>query len=236
MNGAAAIKIWEIPMKTLRHLATASATALRQASFNGVSVLTSTGYATADFQAWPSTAVLALFLAMLVGGCSGSTAGGFKQVRLLVTLRLLGYAMRQFVRPKSVERIKLDNEVLPAAVMSTILSIVLLWLLTILIGAVVISFDERLNFLAALATSASMVGSCGPAMTMVDPVSAAEVTLQANPDAVAAVVDGAINNGPFGGYGELAGWTKVVLSVQMVLGRLELLTVFALLMPSFWRR
>jgi len=210
--------------------------ALRQAAFNGVSVLTSTGYATADFQAWPSTAVLALFLAMLVGGCSGSTAGGFKQVRLLVTLRLLGYAMRQFVRPKSVERIKLDNEVLPAAVMSTILSIVLLWLLTILIGAVVISFDERLNFLAALATSASMVGSCGPAMTMVDPVSAAEVTLQANPDAVAAVVDGAINNGPFGGYGELAGWTKVVLSVQMVLGRLELLTVFALLMPSFWRR
>lgn len=189
-------------------------TAVRQASFNGVSVLTSTGYATADFQAWPATATLALFMAMFVGGCSGSTAGGFKQVRLLVILRLLGYTLRHFVRPKSIERLKLDNEVLPAAVISSIIAIVLLWVVTIMVGAIVISFDHHLNFMSSLAASASMVGSCGPALSQ----------------------PGTLDIGPFGGYGELEGWTKIVLSVQMVFGRLELLTVLALFSPNFWRR
>jgi trk system potassium uptake protein len=209
------------------------ATAVRQATFNGISVLTSTGYATADYHAWPALATIPLFCAMLVGGCSGSTAGGFKQVRLLVILRLVGYTVRHFVRPKSVERIKLDNEVLPAAAISQVLAVVLLWLLTIAVGAIVIAFDPRLNFVSALATSASMVGSCGPAMTIVDPASAAEVIAGGG---MAETLSGSPNVGPFGGYGELAPWTKVVLSIQMVLGRLELLTVLALFSPSLWRR
>lgn len=207
--------------------------ALRQAAFNGISVATSTGYATADFQAWPPTATIALFAAMFVGGCSGSTAGGFKQVRVLVILRLLGYTLRQFVRPKSVERIKLDNEVLPAAVISSIIAIVLLWFVTVIVGAIVVSFDEHLDFTSALAASASMVGSTGPALSTVDPISAADVILNGG---TAATVDGITNIGPFGGYGELNGWTKLVLAVQMVFGRLELLTVLVLFSPNFWRR
>lgn len=207
--------------------------ALRQASFNGVSVMTSTGYATADFQAWPATATLLLFLAMFVGGCSGSTAGGFKMVRLLVCIRLLGYTLRHFVRPKSVERIKLDDEVLPAAVISSILAIVLMWGATVVLGALCVSFDERMNFVSSLATSASMVGSCGPALTIVEPASAAEVLVAGG---TAEVLGHTPNLGPFGGFGELSGWTKVVLTVQMVLGRLELLTVLALFSPQFWRR
>lgn len=208
------------------------AEALRQAAFNGVSVLTSTGYATADFQAWPTMATVVLFCSMLVGGCSGSTAGGFKQVRLLVSLRLLGYTIRHFVRPKSVERIKLDNEVLPAAVISSILAIVMLWCLTVVLGAVAISCDERMNFVSAFATSASMVGSCGPALTIVAPGGTAAVVA----GGTAHVLAGTPNVGPFGGFGDLLPWTKLVLSLQMVLGRLELLTVLALFSPSFWRR
>jgi trk system potassium uptake protein TrkH len=207
--------------------------ALRLAAFNGISVLTSTGYATSDFQAWPATATICLFGAMFVGGCSGSTAGGFKQVRLLVIVRLLGYTMRTFVRPKAVERIKLDNEVLPAAVISSILAIVLLWGVTVITGAVVISFDERLNFVAALAASASMVGSCGPALTLVDPAVSQQAVMAGE---AAGTLAATPNIGPFGGYGELAGWTKLVMTVQMVLGRLELLTVLALFSPNFWRR
>lgn len=209
-------------------------TALRQASFNCVSVLTSTGYATADFQAWPSLATVVLFGAMLLGGCSGSTAGGIKQVRLLVILKLLAYTIRHFVRPKSVERIKLDNEVLPAAVISSILAIVLMWFLTVAIGAVVLSCDERLNFLAALSTSATMVGNCGPALTLVEPESAARVLLAGA--GTADTLAGTPQVGPMGGFGELRDWTKAVASMQMVLGRLELLTVLALFSPSFWRR
>ncbi|MFY9341228.1 MAG: TrkH family potassium uptake protein [Planctomycetota bacterium] len=207
--------------------------ALREASFNGISVLTSTGYATADFQAWPATALLLLFGAMIVGGCTGSTAGGLKQVRLLVILKLLAYTIRHFVRPKSVERIKLDNEALPAAVISSVLAIVLLWLLTIALGALVISFDARLDFVAALTTSATMVGNCGPALMMVDPTSAAEVLAHGG---TAAPLAGTMNVGPFGGFGELRAWTKVVAIAQMLLGRLELLTALALFSPALWRR
>ena len=149
-------------------------------------------------------------------------------------LRLLGYTLRQFVRPKSVERIKLDNAVLPAAVISSIIAIVLLWFVTIIVGAVIISFDEHLNFVSSLAASASMVGGIGPALTIVDPSSVSEAVMVHGGHST--TLAGTTNIGPFGGYGELHGWTKLVLTVQMVFGRLELLTVLALFSPNFWRR
>ncbi len=208
-------------------------TALRQASFNGISVLTSTGFATADFQAWPTLATLVLFCAMFVGGCSGSTAGGIKQVRLLVVLKLIAYTVRHFVRPKSVERIKLDNEVLPAAMISSVLAIVVLWCVSVVLGALVASLDERLNFVAALTASASMVGNCGPAMTLVDPTTASDAILLGT---TATPLAGTLQIGPMGGFGALQDWTKVVFIFEMILGRLELLTLLALFTPSFWRR
>jgi trk system potassium uptake protein TrkH len=207
--------------------------ALRQASFNGVSVLTSTGFATSDFQAWPAMALLVMFGAMLVGGCSGSTAGGMKQVRLLVILKLLGFTVRQFVRPKIVERIKLDNEPLAAIVISSVVAIALMWLLTVAAGAFVLAFDERLSFVGALTLSASMVGNCGPAFAAVDPSTVAAALAEG---VAATTLAGEPNIGPLGGVGELAGWSKVVMTAQMLLGRLELLTLLALLSPGFWRR
>lgn len=209
------------------------ADSLRQATFNGVSVLTSTGYATRDFQAWPALATLTLIAAMAVGGCTGSTAGGFKQVRLLVTFKLIGYTLRHFVRPKLIERIKLDNEVLPAAVISSILAIVLLWGLTIGAGALLIAMDARMNFMSALSASATMVGNCGPALTQIEPTSMAAAVHEAQRSVPQA---GATHIGPFGGFGDLHDWTKLVMILQMLLGRLELLTVLALFTPSFWRR
>lgn len=208
-------------------------TALRQATFNGVSVLTSTGYATADFQAWPAMATVVLFCAMFVGGCSGSTAGGIKQVRLLVVMKLLAYSIRHFVRPKSVERIKLDNEVLPAATISSVLAIVLLWFVSVVFGGILATFDERMNFVSALSASASMMGSCGPALTLVEPAGMGAAILEG---ATATTLANTPNVGPMGGYGDLRGWTKLVFTFQMVLGRLELLTLLALFTPSFWRR
>ena len=132
-----------------------------------------------------------------------------------------------------LERIKLDNEVLPAAMISSILAIVLLWLVSIVFGAVLASFDERLNFVAALTAHASMVGNCGPALTLVDPAAATDAILHGS---TAATLAGTPQIGPMGGYAELRDWTKVVFTFQMVLGRLELLTLLALFTPSFWRR
>lgn len=80
--------------------------ALRQSSFNVVSMLSCCGFATSDFHAWPPLSLIVIFTCTMVGGCSGSAAGGLKQVRLLVCLKLLAYQLRQFVRPKSVERLR----------------------------------------------------------------------------------------------------------------------------------
>ena len=78
-----------------------------------------------------------------------------------------------------------------------------------------------------------MVGSCGPAMTLVDPQTASEAVLAGS---AAGTLAGTPDIGPYGGYGDLQGWTKLLMSVQMVFGRLELLTVLALFSPNFWRR
>lgn len=206
--------------------------ALRQASFNVVSMLSCCGYATADFQAWPALCLIVIWTCTMVGGCTGSAAGGLKQVRLLVCLKLLAYSLRQFVRPKSVERLRLDGEVLPAATVSSILSMVLLWLLTVLLGGMVLALDQRLSFIGALSASASMLGNCGPAMTTVVPEALHQI-----PPAIAVGVEVVGPNiGPLAGYGDLSTYAKLAMCFEMVLGRLELLTLLALFSPSFWRR
>jgi trk system potassium uptake protein TrkH len=195
---------------------------LRDAAFNVVSILTSTGYVTADFQAWPKTALIILVFCMLIGGCTGSTAGGLKVLRLLVSLKLITYSIRHFIRPKSVEKIKLGGEVLHNSVISAILALVLLWLAAIALGTFALALDGRLDLLSAFSASLSMIGCTGPALTGVT-----EALTPVNPD---------LNLGPYGGYGDLYGWSKVLMSFQMILGRLEILAPLVVLAPSFWRR
>lgn len=206
--------------------------ALRQSSFNVVSMLSCCGFATADFHAWPPLSLLVIFTCSMLGGCSGSAAGGIKQVRVLVCLRLFVFTLQQFVQPKRVDRLRLDDEVLAASTVSSILAMTLMWFSTILVGAMVIACDQRLSFVGALTASASMLGNCGPAMATVDPA-LLQAGLPALGQGVAVIGP---NIGPFGGYGDLATWTKLVMCFEMVLGRLELLPVFALFMPGFWRR
>ncbi len=192
---------------------------LRLAAFNTISMLTSTGYASADFQRWPVTVIGILFGCMIVGSCAGSTAGGLKVIRVLVGLKLIAYTIRHYVRPKSVERLKIGGEVLPAAVISGILALALMWVLGVFLGALLLALDSRLTFLSALSTSASMVGCTGPALATV-------------------TMDGAViglDVGPAGGFGALHGTSKVVMILLMLLGRLEFLLPLALLMPGFWR-
>ena len=100
-------------------------------------------------------------------------------------------------------------------------------------GGILATFDERMNFVSALSASASMMGSCGPALTLVEPASVSAAILEG---ATATTLANTPNVGPMGGYGDLRGWTKLVFTFQMVLGRLELLTLLALFTPSFWRR
>ncbi|MHC5063387.1 MAG: TrkH family potassium uptake protein [Planctomycetota bacterium] len=197
---------------------------LRDASFQVVSLLTSTGYSTADYQYWPHHILLALLFCMFVGGCTGSTAGGFKMLRLLVSLKLIVYTVHKFIRPKSVERLKVGNDVLPNSTISAILALLLLWLTGVLAGALLISIDERMDLFAAVTTSVSMMSCTGPSM--------AEVLHRGDELTLVSQVD----VGPYGGYGDLPAWMKILMSFQMILGRLEILAPLVLLAPRMWRR
>ncbi|MEM7204970.1 MAG: TrkH family potassium uptake protein [Planctomycetota bacterium] len=197
----------------------------RDALFQTVSILTSTGYCTADFQNWPKTAIGLLVLCMFVGGCTGSTSGGFKVLRLVVCSKLVGYALRHFVKPRSVEKLKIGPDVIPDRIVSAILALLLLWLATVAAGTFILSFDARLDLVSAFTVSVSMMGCTGPAISGVVEAAAGEYELV-----------GGLNIGPYGGYGALHPAAKLFMSLQMILGRLEILAPLALLTPAFWRR
>lgn len=199
---------------------------LRDASFQVTSILTSTGYCNADFQNWPKPALLLLIICMFVGGSSGSTAGGLKVVRIIVSFKLVLYTLRHYLRPKSVEKLRVGSSLVPNSVVSAVLSLILLWIGGVLIGAMALGLDPRLDLLSAVSASISMMGCTGPCLT--------EVVWNGQTFEVANA--GGINLGPLGGYGDLHGANKLLLSLQMILGRLEILALFVLLVPAFWRK
>jgi trk system potassium uptake protein TrkH len=197
---------------------------LRDGTFQVVSILTSTGFANADFERWCTPALGCLVFAMLIGGCTGSTAGGIKVLRVAICARLAGLSLRSFVRPRTVERLKIGNEVIPDQVVVAVIGLVLLWIVSIAAGAFVLVLDPRLDLVSAFTASASMMGCIGPAFGQVVPTEAGAFELV-----------GEIGLGPYSGYGLLHPATKLVMALQMVLGRLEILAPLALLTPRFWR-
>ncbi|MFT4513918.1 MAG: trk system potassium uptake protein TrkH [Planctomycetota bacterium] len=221
--------VWGQPVRdesvNTTHLYSDFGQCLRDGVFQTVSILTSTGYANADFENWPKPALYLIFLCMFVGACTGSTAGGFKVMRLIICAKLGSYSLRQFVRPRSVEKIRVGQDVLPNHVVSSVLGLLVLWLATVAVGALVLDLDPRLDLMSAMTASLSMMGCIGPAFGEV--VTTDPGTFQ---------LVGSVDLGPYSGYGELHWWAKLTMSLQMVLGRLEILAPLAILTPSFWRR
>jgi trk system potassium uptake protein TrkH len=200
---------------------------LRDASFQTVSIMTSTGFSSADFQNWPKTALYILILCMLVGGCTGSTAGGLKVLRLVVCWKLVVYTVNLFIQPRSVQKLKLGGDVVPNSVVSAILTLVLLWMFCIAGGTLILDIDPRLDMVSSFSACVSMMCCTGPAITEV-------VHL---PDGAIEIANaGNIDLGPYGGYGDLFALSHVTMAILMIFGRLEVLAPLVLFVPGFWRR
>lgn len=185
------------------------AEALRYAAFDVISVMTTTGFITADFDQWDTAAKLVLFLLMFVGGCAGSTAGGVKVVRVLVVARTIGQDIYRSLHPRAVLPLRLGNKVISDEVRMAILGLVLAWLAVFAAASVLVSVQADLSLVSSLSAVAATLNVIGPGL---DQVGASE-----NYEAVNA----------FG---------RVVLTACMLLGRLEIFTALALLSPAFWRR
>jgi len=196
-----------IALNLMNGLGLSAGDAFRYSGFQSVSIMTTTGFSTANFNVWPSFARATLLILMIVGASSGSTGGALKVTRLLV---LFKYAFRRVslaFNPQAVIPIKVGGTVLSEQVISGIIGMAVLYFSTIIVGFLIMS-ALGLDHITALTSILATLGNVGPGLGLVGP--AADYTLI-----------------PAAG--------KVVLIVCMLAGRLELLTAFSLLAPSFWR-
>ncbi len=183
-------------------------TALRLASFNVISVLTGTGYATANFGAWGGFAVTLLFCLMFVGGCAGSTTCGLKIFRLQVLYSASQIQLRRLLQPHGVFIPYYNKKPIPESVLESVMAFFFLFILCWVLIAIGLGFTG-LDFITAVSGAATAISNVGPALGPII--------------------------GPHGNFASLPDAAKWLLSAGMLLGRLELFTILVLLMPSFWR-
>lgn len=183
-------------------------TALRFASFNTVSVITGTGYATADFGQWGGFVVVVLFMLMFVGGCAGSTTCGIKIFRFQVLFEVARVQLRQLLQPNGVFIPYFNKRPIDDSVATSVMGFFYLYALTVCLLAVALA-ALGLDFTTALSGAASAVSNVGPGLG----------------DTI----------GPAGTYSSLPDAAKWLLALGMLLGRLELYTVLVLVLPRFWR-
>ena len=181
--------------------------ALRYAAFQAVSIVTTTGFGTADYELWSPLAMGLLFLLFFCGGMAGSTGGGVKVVRHTLLFKNSYRELKQLVHPQAVLPIRLNDEVVSREVMGNVLSFIVLYLGLLFAGTIVVA-ALGLDLWSAFTAALSCVGNIGPAFGSV---------------------------GPTDNYAHIPALGKWVLSFLMVAGRLEIYTILILLAPPFWR-
>jgi len=179
----------------------------RGAIFQAVSVMTGTGYHSAEFDAWPVDVQLVLLLLMLLGGMAGSTTGAVKGLRVLISLRVLSDALGQLVHPRAVQRVKHDDVPVPPAVLTSIWAFLTAYGLLVAATAVVVAAEGG-DLATSISVAVSAVGNVGPALG---------------------------DAGPLEGYAHFGPGTKLFLAGVMIAGRLEILAVLVLFHPLFRR-
>ncbi|HUS04096.1 MAG TPA: TrkH family potassium uptake protein [Dehalococcoidia bacterium] len=181
--------------------------AFRYATFQTVSIQTTTGFATANFDAWPSLSRSILLILMIVGASAGSTGGALKVVRILVLAKCAFRQIFLAFSPRSVLPLKLGGNVLPESVVSGIVGTSILYFATLIIAFLAMS-AMGLDIITAFSSVAATLGNVGPGLGGV---------------------------GPAGNYFLLPFPGKIVLILCMLVGRLEFFTVLVLVIPAFWR-
>jgi len=181
---------------------------LRISAFNVVSVLSGTGYVTADFSSWGKFPLIFFLFLMFIGGCAGSTTCGIKIFRFQVLGHFILNQIKKLVYPRGVFSIKYNNEKISNSFIYSIITFVFLYFFIFFILAALLSING-LDFITAISGSASAISNVGPGLGNVI--------------------------GPDGNFSNLPAFSKLSLSFGMLLGRLELFAVLVLFFPSFWK-
>ncbi|MEM7618939.1 MAG: TrkH family potassium uptake protein [Pseudomonadota bacterium] len=182
--------------------------ALRYTSFNIVSIMTGTGYASTDYTLWSAFAVSIIFIVMFIGGCSGSTSCGIKIFRFQVIWAAVEYRVKTLIYPNGMFALTYNGRPIPAQVITSVMNFFFLFTLSFFTLSLALELTG-LDTVTALSASASALANVGPGLGFVI--------------------------GPAGHYGNLPDAAKWLLSFGMLLGRLELFAVLVLFTPQFWK-
>jgi trk system potassium uptake protein TrkH len=181
---------------------------LKHSFFTIASVLTTTGFATLNYENWGHLVVSLVFIAMLIGGTTGSTAGGIKVIRYIIIFKNMFTEVKRVLHPNAVLSIFIDNKKLKNSLLTSIAGFFTLYVLTAIVVMLYL-YARGLDEMSSVSTALATVGNIGPGFAKV---------------------------GPIYNYGFFSWYDKLILSIAMIIGRLECYTIYLLLSREFWKR
>ena len=181
--------------------------AVRKALFNSISIMTGTGYTSADYNAWGSFPIVVFFLIGLIGGCAGSTSCSIKVFRYQLLVAAIIAQIRKIITPNAIIHAKIRDRNIPTEILASVIIFFALFIFSLFVSAVLLAMTG-LDFITSMSGSAAALGNIGPGL--------GEMI------------------GPTGNYQGLNNAAKIILSATMVVGRLEFLAVYVILSLRFW--
>ena len=190
------------------HLYDGFGVSLKHAFFQVASIITTTGYSSTDFNLWPEFSKTIMVILMIIGACAGSTAGGFKISRMMILLKSIKVELSQMIHPREIKKIRLDGHVVKPEVLRTAQVYLMLYWTIFLLSILLISIDN-FDFTTNFTAVAATFNNIGPGLAGV---------------------------GPMSNFNCYSVFSKFVLMLGMLIGRLELYPIILLLMPTTWKR
>ena len=181
---------------------------LRHASFQVSSIITTTGYATVDYNLWPTLSKVVILILMISGGMAGSTSGGIKVRRIVIVLKAIRRGIDKILHPKRIKMVKIDGKIVEEEVISEVFLFIGAYIVISLIGMLIVSFDG-FDLITTSTSVLTTIINVGPGFEMI---------------------------GPTGNFSMFSGLSKMVLSFCMLAGRLELYPMLILFSKSIWKR
>ena len=182
--------------------------AIRTSAFQVVSIMTTTGFATADFNLWPTLSKTVILGLMFIGACAGSTGGGFKVTRIVMLFKSIKQELRRMIHPRSVSAVKFEGKVVDKVTLNGVSTYLAVYIVSFIAVVLLLSFD-KFDFETTFSAALSCINNIGPGI-------------------------GAV--GPMGSYADYSWASKIVLSFAMLLGRLEIYPLLIALIPSTWTK
>ncbi len=177
-------------------------------AFNTISIISGTGYVSENFENWGNYASVLFLILMFIGGCAGSTTGGLKIFRFQILFKYIFIHLKKILKPHAILASYFNGKKVNESTYESVMIFFFLYILTFFVSALFLSFSG-LDFITCISSSASAISNVGPGL--------GEVV------------------GPDSNYSNLTDYSKIILIITMFLGRLEMLTIFILFIPTFWR-